>query len=385
MSIGGGAGKSKSQSTSKVIQFDSEFRRIQGLTESILSQAIGATATQQEFQSALFALLQPEFDRIVKEGDFAADLGTDEARQQFLRGTIDRNAKIGAQASALTDRLTSDVQNLGTLTDTDRELISSALSNARAVGDQAIDQFIQGNFRAANEVAAARGLNPSDSPVGNIRGRVAEEATTQKGLLERELASRGSELSLQLPMQRTALVGQIAGQQQGLAQGANEFQAALQQNAAANRLNLASTAGQLGLGLTGQTNIAPGALGASRSQIATDSSSKAFNMNTSVSTRNLKTSERQVDSAEVLRRLQTLPIKAWKYLWDAGEEAFQVGPYAEDFQEAFGGESYQINLLHALGVSMVALQELAGRMDRLEERLSVGMHSERPAQEVPEA
>ena len=377
-------GVTKGKTKAKVIPFDAEFRRIQGLTESILSQAIGATATQQQFQSALFALLQPEFDRIVKEGDFAAELGTAEARQQFLRNTIDRNAKIGAQASALTEQLGSAVANLGTLTDTDRELISSALSNARAVGDQQITSFVESNFRAANEVAAARGLSPTDSPVGNIRGRVAEEATTQKGLLERELASRGSELALQLPLQRTALIGQIAGQQQGLAQGGAEFQAALQQSAAANRLNLASTAGQLGLGLTGQTGIAPGALSGSRSQIATTSKQSGVNVGLT-STRNVKTNEQQVDSAEMLRRLQALPIRAWEYLWDAGEEAFHIGPYAEDFQKAFGGESYQINLLHALGVSMVALQEVAGRLDRLEEALGVGVPAEGLAREVPEA
>jgi hypothetical protein len=111
--------------------------------------------------------------------------------------------------------------------------------------------------------------------VGNIRGRVAEEATTQKGLLERELASRGSELSLQLPMQRTALVGQIAGQQGSLAQGGAEFQAALAQNATANRLNLASTVGQLGLGLAGLANLAPGVLAGSRP--ATGQTSSGFN------------------------------------------------------------------------------------------------------------
>jgi hypothetical protein len=99
----------------------------------------------------------------------------------------------------------------------------------------------------------------------------------------------------------------------------------------------------------------------------------------------LKTSEREVDSAEMLARLQTLPIKAWEYLWDKGEEAFQVGPYAEDFQKAFGGDSYRINTLHALGVSIVALQEVAGRMDRLEKDLQDRGLLAKPAEERPAA
>lgn len=365
----------------KRVKFDAEFRRIQGITESILGQALSSTRSQQEFQSSLFALLQPEFDRIIEEGEFADQLGTDEARTKFLRDTIERNTKIGEQAAALTDRLVNSVNDLGTLTETDRQLISSAIGNARAEGDKAITDFVATNFRAGNEIAAARGLRPTDSPIGNIRGRVAEEATAQKGSLERTLAGRASELALTLPMQRTALIGQIAGQTGGLAAGGAEFQAALAQNAAANRINLAGTAGQLGLGLAGQTNLAPGALTASRPAFGQESSSAGGG----ISTRNLKTNERQVDSAEMLRRLQTLPIKAWQYLWEAGEEAFHVGPYAEDFQEAFGGESYQINLLHALGVSMVALQELAGRLDRLENRLMVGMLAESKSQEAIEA
>jgi hypothetical protein len=264
------------KSSGQIKKFDTQFRKIQNISTQLLQQALGSTLSQQQFQSALFNLLEPEFDRIIEEGEFADQLGTGEARQQFLRQTIDRNAALGEQAAALGEQLSDAAKNLGTLTDTDRELISSALGSARSIGDQQIQQFVESNFRSANEVAAARGLSPSDSPVGNIRGRVAEEAVTQKGLLERELASRGSELALQLPLQRTALVGQLAGQQQGLALSSSEFQAALAQNAAANRLNLAGTAGQLGLGLAGQAGVAPGILGASRPAIA----QKSFGFNT---------------------------------------------------------------------------------------------------------
>jgi hypothetical protein len=201
---------------------------------------------------------------------------------------------------------------------------------------------------------------------------VAEEATSQKGLLESQLAAQGAQLAIDLPMQRTALLGNISGQQTGLAQQGNQFQAALQQNASANRLNLASTTGQLGLGLTGLASTGPGVLGASRPALGTFSTSSSGG----ISTKMLKVGGREVDPAEILARLQTLPIEAWQYVWEHGDEGLQVGPYAEDFQKAFGGESYKISFLHALGVSMVALQELAGRMDRLEAALGVGEPAE---------
>jgi len=360
MSFGKTSGKSKR------IKFGRRFKQTADLADEILRESFGATLDQRQFQGALFALLEPEFNRLVEEGQFEEDLGSAEERAKFLRDTIDRNTRINDQAAALSEQLGEAARNLGTLTDTDRELISSAIGNARAIGQQQIDDFVAGNFRASNEVAAARGLRPSDSPIGNVRGRVAEEAIRQKGALESQLGARAAGLALDIPLQRTALLGNLAGQQSSLAQGANEFQAALAQNATANRLNLAGTAGQLGLGLASTTNITPGVLAAERP--ATGSKSSGFNFGFG-SSKTFKTNFQALDAAEVLGRLQALPIEAWEYLWEQGEDAFRVGPYAEDFQAAFGGEKYRINLLHALGVSMVALQEVTRRIERIEERM----------------
>ena len=80
---------SVSRTKPKRVQFDEEFRRIQQITESILGEALGSVLNQQQFQQALFGLLQPEFDRIIREGDLAEQLGTGEARQKLLRSTID--------------------------------------------------------------------------------------------------------------------------------------------------------------------------------------------------------------------------------------------------------------------------------------------------------
>lgn len=366
---------SKTKTRSRAMKFDEQFRDIQSTTSDILKQALGATINQQQFQMALFGLLQPEFERLARDNDMADQMGTGEARQKLLRDSIDRNMQLTDQASALSDQLASSAKNLGTLTESDRSLISSVVGHARDIGQHEIDQFVQSNFRASNEIAAARGFRPGDAPIANIRGRVAEEATSQKGLLESQLAAQGSQMAIDLPMQRTAMLGSVAGQQLGLAQSGNQFQAALQQNATANRLNLAGTAGQLGLGLSGLASTGPGALGASRPAIATDT----YSGSGGISTRTLKVGHGPVDSAEILRRMQKLPIEAWNYVWEKGEDALQVGPYAEDFQAAFGGESYQITFLHALGVSMIALQELAGRMDRLEKALGVGV----PAEDLP--
>jgi hypothetical protein len=369
---------SSSKSKPQRIKFDKEFTRIQGVTESILREALGATLNQQQFQEALFGLLQPEFERLARESNLADELGSGEARAKFLRDQIDRNTALNEQASVLSKQAADAAANLGTLTDSDRELISSTITNARDIGQRQIDDFVSGNFRASNEVAAARGLSPSDAPIGNVRGRIAEESISQKGQLESQLAAQQAGMSLDLPMQRLALLGNVAGQQTGLAQSGNQFQAALAQNATANRLNLAGTAGQLGLGLTGLANTGPGVLGASRPAIA----NREVSSSGGISTKMLKINGAEINSAELLRRLQTLPVEAWQYLWDNGEKAFHIGPYAEDFQEAFGGHSYKIDYLHAIGVSLMALQEVTGRLERIEAFLNLGNDPERAAEAI---
>jgi hypothetical protein len=88
------------------------------------------------------------------------------------------------------------------------------------------------------------------------------------------------------------------------------------------------------------------------------------------SSKALKIEGHDVISEEVLERLQSLPIKAWQYIWEHGEDGFHVGPYAEDFQKAFGGDWYKVDFLHMLGVSMVALQEVTSRLEGIEARLT---------------
>jgi hypothetical protein len=90
-----------------------------------------------------------------------------------------------------------------------------------------------------------------------------------------------------------------------------------------------------------------------------------------ISMKAMKMNGRDVDSAEVLERLQTMPIEAWKYVWEHGEEGLHIGPYAEDFAKAFGGSEFTVDFLHMLGVSMVALQEVGSRLERIEFMLGI--------------
>ena len=84
------------------------------------------------------------------------------------------------------------------------------------------------------------------------------------------------------------------------------------------------------------------------------------------SSKDVKEKKRQPKSA--LDAVRKMPVEEWQYkpgVADGGARR-HVGPYAEDFQAATGmGDGQQIEVQDALGVTMGALQELAGKVDRL--------------------
>jgi predicted DCC family thiol-disulfide oxidoreductase YuxK len=87
------------------------------------------------------------------------------------------------------------------------------------------------------------------------------------------------------------------------------------------------------------------------------------------SDRALKTDIRPVDADAVLEALASMPIATWRYRTEKSRVR-HVGPMAQDFRAAFGlGTSdRQIHVVDASGVTMVALQALHKRVQRLEQQ-----------------
>ncbi|MGH7629888.1 MAG: tail fiber domain-containing protein, partial [Gemmatimonadales bacterium] len=74
----------------------------------------------------------------------------------------------------------------------------------------------------------------------------------------------------------------------------------------------------------------------------------------------------EVDGEDLLARLKAMPIQRWRYL---GTSARHLGPFAEDFQAAFGlGDSpTKIAQIDADGVALRAVQALERRTTALQE------------------
>jgi len=81
------------------------------------------------------------------------------------------------------------------------------------------------------------------------------------------------------------------------------------------------------------------------------------------SSRSKKENFQRLSGAEVLSRIQDIPVTRWNFI---GTEESHIGPMAEDFHGAFGcgtgvpaDDSAYIAPLDGVGVSLVAIQELS--------------------------
>jgi endosialidase-like protein len=94
---------------------------------------------------------------------------------------------------------------------------------------------------------------------------------------------------------------------------------------------------------------------------------------TIASDQNLKANFTSIDPRSMLKRLATLPIRAWNYKGDE-ESIRHIGPMAQDFRAAFqlGKDDKHIDMIDANGVTMAAIQglyQLMQEKDRQIERL----------------
>ena len=82
------------------------------------------------------------------------------------------------------------------------------------------------------------------------------------------------------------------------------------------------------------------------------------------SSRDFKENKRPAES--VLEKVKTMPVERWKYKEGIADESEHIGPYAEDFAARFGGSDKKISFMDMAGVLFKAVQELAARVEELE-------------------
>lgn len=91
---------------------------------------------------------------------------------------------------------------------------------------------------------------------------------------------------------------------------------------------------------------------------------------TQSSDKNLKTAFADVDDAEVLDRVEKMPVQTWQFKFD-DPELRHMGPTAQDFHAAFGlgKDEHTIAPVDGIGVSLAAIKALKQEVDEKDERL----------------
>ncbi len=126
--------------------------------------------------------------------------------------------------------------------------IAAASQAAFATGSADITAARQDALRdVREELAPSRGLRPSDTPIVDRGGRIAQESVRATGRLRSTIAGQEAAARISLPLEQSRLRQAASQFQQQQAAGATNVQNALRSNAFANRLNLTGQVGQLAI------------------------------------------------------------------------------------------------------------------------------------------
>ncbi len=91
---------------------------------------------------------------------------------------------------------------------------------------------------------------------------------------------------------------------------------------------------------------------------------------TNASDENLKENFQQVDGAELLEKIDQLPISEWNYKTES-DEVKHIGPTAQDFQKIFGvgSDGKSISTIDPSGIALAAIKELKKENSELKKQI----------------
>nr|WP_232357045.1 tail fiber domain-containing protein [Burkholderia contaminans] len=81
---------------------------------------------------------------------------------------------------------------------------------------------------------------------------------------------------------------------------------------------------------------------------------------------NLKQDITEIDPQEAAAKYKDMPVSSWRYKPDIGlGDAMHIGPMAQDFAAAFGGDGHTIKVQDAIGSQAAAIKGLAQQVAEL--------------------
>jgi len=245
-----------------------------GIQTELSKRQLAQVDQLQPFQKELLDLTLADLRRqgaITSAIDSAI---TPEKQAQLAKEDFERASRLGPIQEELLQLQLQQIRSGGAATPEQLARIKEATDRGIAAGTSDIDASTQrGIGLIADELANARGLRMSDSPIKGEAALLAREGEIQKGSLTKNLRAAEATAALNYPLAAGQLTSGINLSQQNLADAARSFQADLRQRAFQNRLALTGATTTSGIGLASIGNPASAISGLASSRGGTQTKS----------------------------------------------------------------------------------------------------------------
>lgn len=175
---------------------------------------------------------------------------TPEQQAAAYKAEFERAQRLGPIQDELLQMQLDDLRRGGAATPEQEARIKAAADAGIEAGSADIDASTgRGIGLIADELANARGLRLSDSPIKGEAAFLAREGEIQKGSLVKNLRAGEAAARLNFPLAAQQIQSGINLNQQSITAAAAQFNADLRQRAYQNRLALTGQTSQSGIGL----------------------------------------------------------------------------------------------------------------------------------------
>lgn len=246
----GGIGQ-KSTTTTNIPPLSAEEKALIAANTGLSERQLASYDALLPFQKEMVDLSLADLRRGAAD-NAAIDAAVSPAdRAAQAKADFERNARLGPIQDEILQLQLDQLRQGGRATPEQLVAIKAAADAGIAAGSGDIDAATsRGIGLIADELANARGLRLTDSPMTSEAALLSREGEIQKGSLIKNLRANEANAALNYPLAVQQIQNTVATGQQSIEQNAKQFQDELRNRAYQNRLALTGQAMTGGIGLT---------------------------------------------------------------------------------------------------------------------------------------